>query len=411
MSQIGEVLSGASRFAVLEGDMLDVLPTWPEGCVSCAPFSPPYWRAREYGVAPRQWADGWFGCLGREPDPLLYVVHVVECLEAVKRVLHPTGTVWLNVADSYMSDPGWGRGGGSTLGGRKQDATAGAEGMRRERRARSGSIKQKDMCLIPERLVIALQDTGWYVRSRITWEKETAMPSSVGDRPTPSTEPVFLLAKNARYYYDTEAVKERAVSEHVSGNGYARPEQEQRGGRGQSAPREPTAERRLRDVWSLGPDPMTAMRHAAPWPEEVPRRCVLLGTSEKGYCPRCMHPWRRRVQRTEIAMRPNSNSLRGSSPSSRRMLDRDGAGHQRGSMAVETKTLGWEPMCKCGDAGEPVAGIVLDPFSGTGRTLEAALRLGLRAVGVELNREWAEQSRARLAQFGGPHMFPTLGVA
>lgn len=435
---------------MLTGDMLDVLPTLPPDCISVAPFSPPYWQVRDYGVAPRVWSGdpscshewgddlpafkpgqvaqtkwkntnhvaqgqqqksgrfcqkcgAWLGTLGQEPDPRLYVEHIVECLRAVKRVLHPMGTVWLNVADTFSGGKSGNTNGtsSSSLGSARQ--TSEKYGAMAHRKP-VGAIPAKNMCLIPERLAIALQDDGWWVRSRITWAKTAAMPSSVEDRPTPSTEPIFLLAKRPTYFYDPLAVKERAVSSHGSGNGYARAKQEQRGGRGQSAPWEPTAERRLRDLWVIGPDPMTEIEHAAPWPLEVPRRCILLGTSERGYCPSCLTPWRRVTERSGAKYADEQARSRQVRVTNGAISGGTGRTTIAGVPPAMVVTTAWEPICRC-DAGDPVPGIVLDPFSGTGRTLEAALAIGLRAIGVELNATWSEQSRRRLAQWHGPHMF------
>ena len=61
--------------------------------------------------------------------------------------------------------------------------------------------------MIPERVAIALQADGWYLRSKITWCKPNGMPESVTDRPTVATEQVFLLSKDERYYYNAQAVR------------------------------------------------------------------------------------------------------------------------------------------------------------------------------------------------------------
>ena len=64
-------------------------------------------------------------------------------------------------------------------------------------------------------------------------------------------------------------------------------------------------------------------------------------------------------------------------------------------------TLGWRPSCSCPEAANPIPGLVLDPFAGSGRTLIAARRLGLRAVGCELNPEYAAMAR-RLIEGDNP---------
>ncbi|MCH8839104.1 MAG: PEP-CTERM sorting domain-containing protein, partial [Planctomycetes bacterium] len=48
----------------------------------------------------------WLGTLGLEPTPELYVKHLVEIFREVSRVLKKSGTLWLNMGDSYAGS--WG---------------------------------------------------------------------------------------------------------------------------------------------------------------------------------------------------------------------------------------------------------------------------------------------------------------
>ena len=75
------------------------------------------------------------------------------------------------------------------------------------------SLKPKDLVGIPWLLAFALRADGWYLRSDTIWHKPNPMPESVQDRPTKAHEYVFLLSKSASYYYDAEAIAERATSE------------------------------------------------------------------------------------------------------------------------------------------------------------------------------------------------------
>jgi len=76
-----------------------------------------------------------------------------------------------------------------------------------------------------------------------------------------------------------------------------------------------------------------------------------------------------------------------------------------------SRTLGWRPGCDCNvaypdthlapdDAAfvphEPVPCIVLDPFSGAGTTVMVALRLGRRAIGIELSEDYVAMSEKRI---------------
>jgi DNA modification methylase len=64
------------------------------------------------------------------------------------------------------------------------------------------NIKEKDLLMIPNRVAIALQEAGWYIRSEIIWHKPNPMPESVTDRPTSCHEKIWLITKNKKYYYD-----------------------------------------------------------------------------------------------------------------------------------------------------------------------------------------------------------------
>ena len=225
---------------VLRGDALDLLAGLPDGFAQTAVTSPPYWGLRDYGVAPRVWGGepscrhrwgagehghfcrrcgAWKGCLGLEPDPDLYVSHLVDVLREVRRVLRPDGTLWLVLGDSFA---------------------------------------EKELLGIPWRVAFALQADGWLLRSDIVWAKPNAMPESVTDRPTRAHELVFLLAKARRYFYDAEAVREPDQGRR-SGNGFKRPERLSYGGaeaaRGQDFEWVGGAGRNRRSVWTV-PDPV-----------------------------------------------------------------------------------------------------------------------------------------------------------
>lgn len=44
----------------------------------------------------------------------------------------------------------------------------------------------------------------------------------------------------------------------------------------------------------------------------------------------------------------------------------------------------------------PEGGIVLDPFSGTGSTVEAVMKLGRKGIGIDLSRQYTEIAPKRL---------------
>ena len=176
---------------IRQGDSLTVLRSMPERSVHCCVTSPPYWGLRDYGVA---------GQLGLERTPDEYVGKMVEVFREVRRVLRDDGTLWLNLGDSYISNPG----DRTKVGGFQANPSAdraSAESSMAMNKHNAG-LKPKDLIGIPWRVAFALQADGWVLRSEIIWHKPNPMPESVRDRPTKSHEQVFLLSKGKWVGYE-----------------------------------------------------------------------------------------------------------------------------------------------------------------------------------------------------------------
>jgi DNA modification methylase len=190
----------------------------------------------------------WRGALGLEPTPDLFVDHMVEVYEEVRRVLRPDGVAWVNMGDCYASGGGAGDQGrsgdrferahtqkylGVSRGSRSIEASGkhgkvkkigsnraqrgdGNDGvpfapMEAPNRSPLSGLKPKDLVGVPWMLAFALRRAGWYLRQDIVWQKPNPMPESTEDRCTKSHEYIFLLSKSERYFYDAEAIKEEAV--------------------------------------------------------------------------------------------------------------------------------------------------------------------------------------------------------
>ncbi len=166
----------------------------------------------------------------------MYLAHAVTIFRAVWRVLRNDGTLWLNLGDSYAAS---GRGGNptaasSTLQGGLASQEASMIKRNLPTRFMNGSngkihtsgvpapmgLKPKDLVGMPWRLAFALQADGWYLRQDIVWNKSNPMPESVGDRCTKAHEYIFLLSKSETYFFDAEAIKEKAAgTAHSRGDG------------------------------------------------------------------------------------------------------------------------------------------------------------------------------------------------
>jgi DNA modification methylase len=368
---------------VLHGDCRDVLPTLAAGSVNCVMTSPPFWGLRDYGTA---------GQVGLEATPEEYVATLVGIFREVRRVLRDDGTVWLNLGDSFARD-----GGAVTAPG--ASATTGNTlanvDTRDAARARTIGLKPKDLVGIPWRVAFALQADGWYLRSDIIWSKPNPMPESVTDRPTKAHEYVFLLTKRPRYWYDADAVREPST-ERASGNRERFIAENGERSRlnthmGSSVPYQPDGSgRNLRSVWNIATQPYPGA-HFATFPPKLVEPCILAGCPDKA-CPDCGAPWERVVEReTNWQERKAAGAGAGS------LVNGHNASHGRGMThdldSLRRETLGFRPTCQ--HDAEPVPGVVLDPFAGTGTVGMVAQKLSRRAVLIDLNGEYLDQLATR----------------
>ena len=232
-----------TRTRLLAGDALAALRELPDGLADCVVTSPPYFWTRDY-EAPGQY--------GLEATPQHYLDNLRPVMSEVHRVLAPHGTLWLNLADSYSqrtavrrsSHQGGLHGDRGTRPPWRELTKAGRTRHPAQNLVRGRQVAEKSLLLLPERLLLALQDDGWLVRAKIVWAKTACLPDPAVDRPARRWEPLFLLTKNRRYYYDSQA-----------------------------APRG--------DVWTL-PASRGAGAHAASYPVDLAQRCIAAACPDNG---------------------------------------------------------------------------------------------------------------------------------
>ena len=188
---------------IYHGDALTVLRSLPDESIQCCVTSPPYWGLRDYGTE---------GQLGLEPTPDAYVSNLVAVFREVRRLLKQDGTLWMNLGDSYNANTGSGFNAHSQTRPHLSGEGVGQKRIDEKNRntimKRPPWLKPKDLVGIPWMVAFALRADGWYLRSDIIWHKKNPMPESVQDRPTKAHEYLFLLAKSEKYYYDAEAIRE-----------------------------------------------------------------------------------------------------------------------------------------------------------------------------------------------------------
>lgn len=230
------------------GDAIEVARKLPDACVDTIVTSPPYWQQRDYGTDDQ---------IGQEVSPAAYVERLSELFEELKRVVKPTGSMWMVIGDKYLK--------GELMG-------------------------------MPWRVALGLKDAGWRMRSDCIWHKPNAMPSSTRTRPTTDHEYIFFFSNGKDYFYNADAIREPHVT--FSENS------KMKGGRKHFGKRGSTPEkgknsgdtnlhdarwdqafhpkgRNKRTVWSI---PLSKFReaHFAVYPPKLVETCVAASCPEDG---------------------------------------------------------------------------------------------------------------------------------
>jgi len=233
--------------------------------------SPPYFGLRDYGHA---------GQLGLEATPAEFVAAMVEVFALVRELLADDGVLWLNLGDSYNAA---GRTGHGTRQGFKQGTNRASAEKADNCRPSVETLKPKDLIGIPWRVAFALQADGWYLRQDIIWHKPNPMPESVRDRCTKAHEYIFLLSKSAKYYFDSEAMKEDAIWAPSKQNKEVERAAGYYGGKGTDASRNDDnfkairEKRNRRSVWTVPTQPYNGA-HFATFPPALIEPCILAGS-------------------------------------------------------------------------------------------------------------------------------------
>jgi site-specific DNA-methyltransferase (adenine-specific) len=330
-------MSGLVRNRIIVGDALVQMRRLPAASVDCVVTSPPYYGLRDYQVA---------GQLGLEANVDQWVNELRAVVGEVARVLKPTGSLWLNIADSYS------------------------------RHARQGGLP-KSLLLGPERLLLALARDGWIVRNKAVWAKPNPMPSSVGDRLSATWESIYFLVRNSHYFFDLDAIRAPHRSQRspikpkptsgrrpdwagpLAGSNSGLHRLHELGLPGHPLGKNPG------DVWTVA-TAFSRRGHHATFPEaliDLPTKA----TCPERVCTRCGRTWTREHVARAI-----------------------------GHLAVVGEL---RPACDCRAAWHP--GVVLDPFIGSGTTAVVAERLGRDWLGIELNPDFVRIAEERIAAARG----------
>ena len=146
------ISSGSLTPLFVCGNSLSVLEEIPSNSIDCCMTSPPYWGKREYLG----------GGIGLEENQSEYIEQLLRVFTQVRRVLKSTGSLWINIGDTY---------------------------------------REKGLLGLPWRLALRLIDEqNWVLRNDVIWNKIKGPDNSI-DRLRNVHEYVFHFTKISKSHF------------------------------------------------------------------------------------------------------------------------------------------------------------------------------------------------------------------
>lgn len=175
----------------------------PDASVDLLVTSPPYYSLRSY----TDQGSHYSAQIGAEATPGEYIANLLECTREWVRVLKDSGSIFVNLGDTYSSYQGVRVSHDRNLGGKRESR---GEGKGFIRGAPSvWGIPPKSLLGVPWRYATACVDElGLILRRDIIWSKPNGIPESVDDRARSSHEYVFHLVKSRRYFTAVDEIRE-----------------------------------------------------------------------------------------------------------------------------------------------------------------------------------------------------------
>lgn len=341
------VVAGVDRYSIFTGDSLEILKQIPDKSVDCIITSPPYWKQREYDVPENMN----FIKIGQEDEYIEYIYNLKVIFEEAKRVLKDTGSLWLNLGDKYVN---------------------------------------KNLIGLPWRVAITLIDNGWILRNDVIWDKMKGTQSSK-DRLRDIHEYIFHFVKNKKYYYNDDEIRikpEKNAEEKdgtmisatgVSGKKYFKQIKEST---------ILTDEQKQNALNALN-ETILEMKNG----EVVDFRMTINGNQRAFHSDSTKISGRAKELETKgyyiLKMK-----AKGFLPSSIWRIVPEDKWRKDAHYAAFPEELLIIPI----KATCPENGIVLDPFSGTGSTVVAALKHGKRGIGIDISEKYNNLALKRIRE-------------
>lgn len=342
---IKNVLDGKDEYCFEIGDNVEVLKTLPDNSIDCIITSPPYWKQRIY-----EDYDGELeNIIGSEDTPEQYVENLMKVIRELKRVLKDEGTFWLNIGDKFIN---------------------------------------KCLMGMPWRVALQMQQEGWILRSDIIWDQMKGT-QSCRDRMRDIYEHVFQFVKKPKYYFDADAIRIIPEKDAYEKDGHI--------------------------ISATGVSGKKYFKQI-----EISK---VLSAEEKANALNALNETLEEMSKGEVVdfrmtIRGEQRTYHGES---QKLSGRAKELNEKGYFIIKMRKKGflpsdiwrivpedtWRKDAHCAVFPEellknpilstcPIGGIVLDPFSGTGSTIHAAVSLKRKGIGIDLSTQYTEIAKKRL---------------
>lgn len=332
----------SKKYLLVKGDAKEVLTKIRPNSISMCITSPPYWQEREYEGE---------GTIGLESTVQEYVQNLTEIFHELKNVIREDGSFWLNIGDKY---------------------------------------KGKNLQGVPWLVACSLQNDGWILRNAVVWDKVKGNPSNAKDKLRNIYEFVFHFVKRRKYYYNLDEIRDlpgkpyykngRIVT--ATGVNGVRYERQIRASDNLTEKEKKAALKALKDA-------LKKVQNG-----EMPDfRMVIRGQQRTTHSDRLAFSGRaRELLQNGFYILPYHK--KGAPPSDIWRIIPEDKWRKDTHFAVFPEELCEIPI----KTSSPPDGILIDPFVGTGTSVVTALKLGRRAIGIDICEKYLSIAEQRIAE-------------
>ncbi|MCP3686045.1 MAG: site-specific DNA-methyltransferase [bacterium] len=344
-NKLDDFFTSDNRYLLIHGSSKSVLSNLPDSCIDCVITSPPYWKLREYEISEKDKCEA----IGSESLAEEYVARLLLIIDEIMRVLKPRGSFWLNIGDKYNN---------------------------------------KNLMGMPWRVALAMQERKWILRNDIIWDQRKGTQSAK-DRLRDVYEHIFHFVKSRKYYYNHNAIRIKPKNKATIINGRITSATGVSGVkyREQIINADSLSEDEKRNAIQALDDVLEKMRSG----ELVDFRMTIRGNQ------RTLHSNTNNVSGRAKELENKGffflkSQSKGYLPSDIWSIVPEDLWRKDNHYAVFPEELLKIPLM----ATTPEEGLVLDPFVGTGSTIAAAMKFGMRGIGIDLSDKYLRSADSRL---------------